>query len=257
MTIPLRPSRIEQNFRRGFTSYDSHATCQKEIAARLASLFLRKSGVTAVENLLEIGCGTGFLTRAFAQSLSADHRVLNDLVPESREYLARLPDLGSWEFLSGSVETTPLPGQFDLITSASALQWVSDTPALLNRLCDHLNPGGWLAISSFGPDHFHELSKFHSQPYKMAYFGPDEWRAMLPEGMEARHIVQHHNTDWFETPLNLLKHLRKTGVNGNAQQQWSRKDLMRFSQEYTGRYGSEDGVVPLTWAPVYIIAQKV
>ncbi len=256
MTIPLRPSRIEQSFRRGFASYDSHATCQKEIAARLVALFLRKSGVTAVESLLEIGCGTGFLTRAFSQSLSADHRVLNDLVPDSREYLARLPDLGRWDFLPGSVETTPLPGQFDLITSASALQWVSDTPALLKRLCDHLNPGGWLAISSFGPDHFHELCAFHDQPCNMAYFSPDEWRVMLPEGMEARYIVQDHYTDWFETPLTLLKHLRKTGVNGNAQQQWSRKDLMRFNQDYTGRYGSEDGPVPLTWAPVYVIAQK-
>ncbi|WP_157946813.1 malonyl-ACP O-methyltransferase BioC [Thalassobius sp. I31.1] len=256
MTIPLHASRVEQSFRRGFASYDSHASCQKEIASKLAALFVQNSGVIAVENLLEIGCGTGFLTRTFAQSLSADHRVLNDLVPESREYLDRLPDLGRWDFLPGSVEATPLPGQFDLITSASALQWVNDTPALLQRLCDHLNPGGWLAISSFGSDHFRELRAFHDQPCDMAYFNPGEWQAMLPEGMKACHIAQDHHTDWFERPLDLLKHLRKTGVNGNARQQWSRRDLMRFSQDYKRQYGAENGDVPLTWVPVYVIAQK-
>jgi malonyl-CoA O-methyltransferase len=257
-THPDTQSRIQQSFCRGFQSYNDNAHVQARIATDLAAKFKSLVVETRFRRAFEFGCGTGFLTRELTAQFSVDHWTLNDLVAECEPHVAPYFNTsnGAWTFLPGAVETVDLPQNCDLIASASAIQWVSDTPALLNRLSEHLAPGGWLVLSSFGPGQFYELQDFGSDPAQMSYFNADTWRDMLPEGLEPRHIALTRQSARFATVRDMLVHLRNTGVNGNSQQNWTRSTLTAFEAEYARRFTGPDQKIHLTYAPVYIIAQK-
>ena len=52
---------LKTRFNRNFESYNQQAIVQQQIASKLVALLL-KFGQTRFERLLEIGCGTGFIT---------------------------------------------------------------------------------------------------------------------------------------------------------------------------------------------------
>ncbi len=256
LSPPPSQHKIQQNFQRGFRKYNDNAYMQKHIATRLIDLFAQTASIPNFRNALEIGCGTGFLTQELVQRLSVDHWMINDLVTDSEVHIAPILNTRAWDFLPGAIETKHLPQKYDLIASASVFQWIADTPKLLKKLSDSLAPGGWLVLSSFGPKHFHELQAFDTKSYSMSYFSCKDWRALLPDALVPKHIEQDFQGAKFGTVRALLMHLRNTGVNANARHQWSRGRLATFEQEYTQRFSDQDQNVYLTYAPIYIIAQK-
>jgi len=257
--LPQHPdqSRIRQSFRRGLESYHRHASVQADIAARLAQMLQGQGAPERFEAALEFGCGTGHLTRQLLQRFEAGSLVLNDLVPEAALVLEALgghaPPQARFE--GGPIEGVPLQQGLDLIASASTVQWIADLPALLVRLAAQLQPGGWLALSGFGRGQFRELAALGSAAAAPSYLDAGEWDAVLPEGMEILAIEQRPAVLEFDTALALLKHLRQTGVNGHAQQSWSRRRLRQFEDAYRARFG-RDGRLPLTYDPVLLVARK-
>ncbi|MEX0301621.1 MAG: biotin synthase, partial [Leisingera sp.] len=137
----------------------------------------------------------------------------------------------------------------------STVQWISDLPALMTRLAAHLQPGGWLALSGFGRGQFRELAALGSDAAAPSYLDAGEWSAVLPQDIELLAIKQRPAVLEFENALGLLKHLRQTGVNGHAQQSWSRRRLREFEDSYRTRFGRK-GKLPLTYDPVLLVARK-
>ncbi|HEX2567943.1 MAG TPA: methyltransferase domain-containing protein [Polyangia bacterium] len=101
--------------------------------------------------VIDLGCGTGRLTRDLHERLEAASTLGMDnseemlaqarpLVEGARDGLSFAPgDIGT-EFAAGA------NGPYDLIFSHAALHWVDDHPALLGRLTALLAPGGQLAV---------------------------------------------------------------------------------------------------------------
>jgi trans-aconitate 2-methyltransferase len=94
---------------------------------------------------LDLGCGTGELTRALHDALSPNETIGLD---SSAEMLAK-----SASFVAPGLRfeqadiAGPLPaGPWDLVFSNAALQWLPDHPALFGRLAALLAPGGQLAV---------------------------------------------------------------------------------------------------------------
>jgi len=140
--------------------YDGHARIQREVAQTLAT---RIAALDLPENprVLEIGCGTGFLTQALA-GLDGDWLV-TDLAPEMLERCRnRLGESAQHRFavLDGEYGT-PESGPFDLICSSLAVQWFDDTPAALARMGGWLAPGGHLMVTTLGPGSFAEWRTAH------------------------------------------------------------------------------------------------
>ncbi|OUS06241.1 malonyl-[acyl-carrier protein] O-methyltransferase BioC [Rhodobacterales bacterium 52_120_T64] len=256
--VSAAQSRIQRNFHRGFSKYSESAYVQAQIASRLVDIFAKTANTHRFDTALEIGCGTGFLTKQLFERFEVGHYTLNDLVPSSKTHITNLSnaEANSWGFVSGAIETVSLVDKFDLIASASAIQWVSDTPALLRNLANRLKPNGWLMLSSFTPQHFGELKALGTSAQEMSYFCAKEWEKLLPADLKPISISQGLLTAKFCSPREMLVHLRNTGVNANSKNHWSRKNLIDFEQEYAKRFSDADGNVRLTYAPVYIIAQK-
>jgi ubiquinone/menaquinone biosynthesis C-methylase UbiE len=106
------------------------------------------AGIGDGDRVLEIGCGTGQLTR----SLVARGLHVTALEPgRNLVALARqnLEDAGAVEFVNARFEDAPLPREhFRAVFSASALHWVDPTVSW-RKIADVLIPGGTLALISY------------------------------------------------------------------------------------------------------------
>jgi trans-aconitate 2-methyltransferase len=122
---------------------------------------------------VDLGCGTGELTRALAERWPAA-RVIG--VDNSREMLDQaeahaIP--GRLRFVQADLAAWRADEPIDLIVSNAALQWVGDHAGLLSRLADMLAPGGTLAVQV--PSHF--LSAAHRAVAETA--ADPRWRDKL------------------------------------------------------------------------------
>lgn len=241
--------RVQRSFQRGLSSYHHAASPQAAIAEHLASL-LADHAPRDLGQIFEFGCGTGHFTNALTARFRSTALYLNDLVEDCETMIPA----GS-RFSPGPVEDISLPEGLSMIASASTIQWVHDVPALMSKLWNHLAPGGWLALSGFGQDHFHQLSSLGSTASAPGYVDPKAWAQMLPPEAVVHHLSKQEITVRFTSAMELLRHLRQTGVNGQAKGGWSRARLTRFEAEYFEKFG-DDGQIPLTYSPVYLIARK-
>jgi trans-aconitate 2-methyltransferase len=94
-------------------------------------------------NVIDLGCGTGELTRRLADYLPDSDVVGIDPSPQMLERAATQvrPGLG---FEPGTVEAAT--GTWDLVFSHAAIQWVDDHLSLVPHLLSLVRPGGQLAV---------------------------------------------------------------------------------------------------------------
>lgn len=144
---------LERSFGRVFDEvageYDRHRPAYPE---QLLDHACQLAGVHPGERVLEIGCGTGQLTRGL---LARGLRV-TAVEPGARlRALARenLRDMGEIELVGARFEDAPLPREgFAAAFSASAFHWI-DPDVGWGRVAHALAPGGTLAlVQYFGLD---------------------------------------------------------------------------------------------------------
>jgi trans-aconitate 2-methyltransferase len=93
--------------------------------------------------VVDLGCGTGELTRRLADTLP-NSRVLG--IDSSPEMLAKAHSQArpGLDFRLGQIEK--VSGQWDLVFSNAAIQWVDDHTALIPRLLSMVKPGGQIVV---------------------------------------------------------------------------------------------------------------
>jgi len=96
-------------------------------------------------HVVDLGCGTGELTRELHQMLNAEETVGID---NSETMLLKSSGFGgeTLHFERGDIEAFVTDRPYDLIFSNAALHWVEDHESLLKRLTSFLAPHGQLAV---------------------------------------------------------------------------------------------------------------
>ena len=72
---------IKQRFARSLATYNDNAVIQQDIAARLLDELISAAG-NRYDNILEVGCGSGLLTRMLSSKVEYGNLLLNDLVDQ-------------------------------------------------------------------------------------------------------------------------------------------------------------------------------
>jgi SAM-dependent methyltransferase len=103
--------------------------------------------IQAGDQVLDVACGTGVLTRAVAARVGSTGSVAGlDLDPGMLAVArARRPDL---EWMEGSAEQLPYPdASFDAVVSQFGLMFFPDKPAAIAEMWRVLRPGGRMAVA--------------------------------------------------------------------------------------------------------------
>ena len=253
----MEKEQIAACFARARRTYDREARVQLQAARRMLDLLRTQTDAEAVmqgADILEVGCGTGLYSRLLADVLHPRTLWLNDLCPDMAQSLADLLARPGVHFLPGDAEDVCLPPRTRVITSCSTLQWFARPEIFFARCLESLMPGGILAFSTFGKDNLREIRALTG--HGLAYFSPEAWARMLPDGFRLVHASEEVAVLSFPTPTDVLRHLKQTGVTGTERRMWTRTRLEEFCNGYIRRFGTPDGTVTLTYHPIYIIAQK-
>lgn len=99
--------------------------------------------VRANLKVVDLGCGSGKLTRHLADTLPHSHVTGLDNSPQMLDRAASF-STSSLVFQLG--DQSSLTGDWDLIFSNAALQWSEDHEELIPRLFERLRPGGQIAV---------------------------------------------------------------------------------------------------------------
>lgn len=124
------------------------------IGEPLAVDLLRVAALRPGERVLDVGCGTGIVTRLAAERVGPDGVVRGLDVNPGMLAVARSvtpPDAGI-EWHEGSAESMPFPDEtFDVVLCQMSLQFVEDRAGALREMWRVLVPGGRVALNLPGP----------------------------------------------------------------------------------------------------------
>ena len=264
MDKPLNPmdkQLIAARFAKARNTYTREARVQQHVAEKMMQLI--KEPYSRFRRVVEFGCGTGSYSRILLHTLQPEALLLNDLCREMEECVKELCDGTTVQFVPGDAEAIDFPGETDLITSCSTLQWANDPGAFFTRCHQALVADGLLAFSTFGATNMHEIRQLTG--HGLDYLSVEELQALLSPGFDILHAEEEVISLPFPTPQAVLKHLKQTGVNGLAaqsylypkheKQTWTRRDLQHFCERYTQEF-TQGTSVSLTYHPIYMICKK-
>ena len=66
----------------------------------------------------------------------------------------------------------------------------------------------------------------------------------------------YEKTCLFKSPIDVLRHIKDTGVNGVSDSYFGKKALLDFQQKYQTAYSIKNEGVGLTWHPILFIAKR-
>ncbi len=231
------PSKVSRQFTKASGSYDTHAIAQYSAAMKLAGL-LEAGQPRRHGRILEIGCGTGLFTREYAPLLEPSQATFVDItetgpfrIAPKEEYV--IEDAERW--ICRQTE------QWDVILSASAIQWFADIPRFLAECNRRLAPGGILAISTFVPGNMEELDELRPSP--LIYPKATQLREWMSRHFTEVQVVEDSIRVEFKSAREVLMHLKHTGVAGSAPSGSLQMSDMSHLRS-------------LTYRPVYVFGRK-
>jgi len=242
----LNQASIRRRFDRAGATYERAAQVQKRVAARLAALC-----PPAIHgNVLEIGAGSGLLTRELAPHCRDGVYVALDLAPGMLAHAA-MP--GARKVAADGERPPFRPATFDFLCSASAMHWYADPAASIAANLRLLRPGGGFAIALYVEGTLWELAAASQATgfgsvYPMrpaAYYR--ELFAQLPGVAatirEERHVVTH------ESVGAMLRSLQGAGVTHTpGTKAGSPTRYREFVRYYEDRFRAGNGMIETTYA---------
>lgn len=237
----MKKELVKNRFAKNLNTYVENAVVQMNMAKRLFDLLPNKN----FSNILELGCGTGFLTSLASDNLNYNSYTAIDIVKECEPYIKNINE--NIDFITEDIESLNLNKKYDLIISNAAFQWLNDFEKFITNLKNHLTKNGIILFSTFGPKNFQEISKVANISLK--YYSIDELKNILSiysiEYIEEDSVIKN-----FKTTKEMFEHMKKTGVNAISEKTWTLKDMKEFKEEYAKLYNDN---IHLTYNPIYVL----
>ena len=242
--MQVNPKLIKKQFEKSIETYNENATVQKIMAEKLVANVLPFR--TEFKNILELGSGAGLLTKEIVKNIRFENYFANDLVEKSKKYVCEI--VPNTTFYCGSAQKIKPTQKMDLIISNATFQWFK------NINTDHykniLNNNGILAFSSFSPENFKEIRELTG--LSLQYKTLEELSENFSKDFEVLYKEKFVHTLKFSTPLELLAHMKNTGVNSLTAKHWTFKEVKEFCDSYSQKYNG----ITLTYVPIIFVCKK-
>lgn len=267
MSDYINAPKVKRAFSGSAKSYDEHAVLQREIGDRLmAHLDFIK---LAPKRILDIGCGTGYVTRQLTERYKKADVVALDLAEPMvcttrAAHGFRLPWNGKRLHVCSDGASLPFAeGSFDLVVSNLAMQWVPEPMLMMQEMRRVLAPGGLILFSTFGRRTLNELRQ------ALVDINPERAGLVLPfpdvtslgnSLLELAVELPVTDTDLFTLTypdtMALVRELKGLGASSSAISHrpgglYGRKMLKQLDEHYRARYAMEDGRVRASFEALY------
>ncbi|HSP16937.1 MAG TPA: methyltransferase domain-containing protein [Thermoanaerobaculia bacterium] len=196
--------------------------------------------------IVDLGCGTGELTRELHQHLAAKETIGID---NSETMLLKSDAFGAkmLRFERGDIEAFVADDPFDLIFSNAALQWVPDHAVLLRRLASFLSERGQIAIQMPANDDHpsHAVAadtarSFGIEPRRDPMLRVEEYASLLYAiGFKRQHVRLQVYGHELASPASVIDWVKGTLLTDYERRLGDR--YPRFLEQYSSRLLSRLG----------------
>ncbi|OAI25878.1 malonyl-ACP O-methyltransferase BioC [Methylomonas koyamae] len=255
----LDKAKVRQSFAAAAEGYDALAGLQRRVGE---TLLAKSSCAASPRPLLDIGCGTGFLTRHLAGRASASVAldIALPMLQTARRNCTGLPAA----YVCADAERLPFrDGSFGQIYSNLAVQWCEDLSALLADCRRVLCADGRLALSTFGPrtlaelkaawgkvDDFAHVNEFYSVEQIRRFLVAAGWSRFE---LEAELVCQP-----YPSVLALMRELKGIGAHNASihrnPRPTSRASLQRMIAHYEAAMAG--GPIVASYEIIYLRAMR-
>ncbi|MGA8941916.1 MAG: malonyl-ACP O-methyltransferase BioC [Thermoactinomyces sp.] len=260
---------IARRFNRSVPTYQEYAVVQKEMASRLLAN-LPAGG--KIRRILEVGCGTGYLTGLLVSHYQSAEIIAIDIAEKMIAKAREQIDSPRVRFMVGDAEEAENLRQIapvDLIVSNATIQWLATPAQTLSDWHDLLKPGGWFIASTFGPHTFKELRKAFAAVESDYQLPPsqrtlsmktkEDWHQILVKsGFHVQTLEECLRPLVYENCRAFFRSIKATGANySESGHAWSKERtlLLEVLNRYDRMFRTDRGVVA-TYHLLYLIARK-
>ena len=257
---------IQRNFGKRRATYDRHAQVQQWMGLEL----LRgcREALWRARRVLEVGCGTGYLTDLIRRGNPRANLVALDLefslLHEARR---RVGGAAGVHFIAADGEAVP-GGGYDLIVSNSVFQWFTRPGETLRDYHRLLRPGGCLAFAVLGPGTFRELvASFHGaagalsmtaspKVAAVSFPGKKSWETfMVDAGFREVTLTRQVHIETHANVQDFLHALQATGATNPIPQPLSPRLFRHMAAIYRNTF-EVSGAIPATYEVIWVQAFK-
>ncbi len=258
--LQIDQARMVAAFSQAAPHYESQARLQHEVAERLLER-LQPQDFQA-KTLVDLGCGTGVLTRRLTKLCRFAQIYALDLAPAMLHQAQRQAPrwFSRQHFCCADAARLPLAtASVDLLVSNLMLQWCGDYVQVFRECARVLKPSGTLLFSSFGPATLKELRASWAQVDDAVHVNPFTDLHQLGDALVQAGLRQPvMDVDWltltFADVPAALRHLKKIGAHNVLSQRQrgllGKQKYQQLLQAYAA-YQHADGRIPATYEVLY------
>ena len=255
----LDKTSTRQHFDRAAQSYDAAAVLQQEVAKRLVERldYIKINPQRA----LDIGCGTGYLTKDLLKRYPKAKTIALDL---ALSMVQKTKQHGRWlrkpQAICGDAEQLPLKADsVDLIVSGLMLQWSNDLNKTFTGFHSVLAPNGLLLFTTFGPDTLKEMRQswvsVDKRPHTSSFTDMHEiGDALLQAGFINPVTDMEVITMTYGSVRQLMRDIKNIGATNTRSERskglMGKQKLKDFENAYEA-FKTKDGLYPATWEIIY------
>ena len=225
---PNRNQQIAISFGQRCETYDRDANLQKQIAKNLA---IHLPDLTA-PRVLEIGCGTGFLTRELFKKYPDGIFDITDLSQDMVNKCKENNNHDNASFYTLDGETLDTTKNYDLIVSAMTFQWFSTPEQTVRKLSAH------------APVYYASLGKNNFTKWKETLKKHKISEGTLQEVNWPNIIAEEFIQESHDSGRAFFKHLKSIGA-AKSKDQYSPEKYARIKKAFNDFDGN------ITWHIIY------
>lgn len=253
---------IETHFSTAAKTYDQHSRPQQALIEKLAEEFPTQ----IPSRILELGCGTGQLTRRLIARYPNTPIDASDISPgmieHCRNAFGNQPQV-SW--IVADAQTYAPGAAYPLIVSTSALHWTADLKETFSQIHQNLEPGGTFALGMMLEGTLRELRGLRTKIAPQKVFG-----TRLPTFGKTEETLRQSDfsiqkTERFDQRFTyanasaFLKAIHEQGVTGGSLEQGyiplTRSEMKQLLLGYQTDYATGDQVYA-SYETAVVIARK-
>jgi malonyl-CoA O-methyltransferase len=259
--IPFDKQRVAASFTDAAAGYDAVADVQRVVGQWLLQSIQHQQDVN---NVLDVGCGSGTMTMQLAARLPLAEIDAIDISLGMLEVAVETHDNPRVSFYEGDAEAIPFEEKsFDLVYSNFMLQWCPDPVRALTEMRRVLRRGGQLVLSLPGTGTLNELASAWRSvddcPHVHPFSSEDDFAdAVAAAGFAHADILQRRLRVHVPDAMALMRALKALGAHNlhpsRPPHLTGKSALQKVVAHYEAR--REPAGLPVTWNVLMLAARR-